>query len=299
MIIKVPVAAYHEYNTAIYVASALRQLGHDAEVITQATYYEELPEVDLFFGVDSAGPLFFPPMHRAKTCMWFIDSRHNCNPGLRVPDDDTNAQTLADGGGWVFQAQRRDWLRNVESATVRSSWLPLAADPDVWEPKGTERTIDVGFGGNVWCETRGKTLEAIKARHTLGQWTGTPEQLAQGYGRSKVGFNISTRYDGPVAYDINMRVFEVMACGLPLVTNELPEMRILGFAYDWHYMGFENIPTGLHKIGEVLRWPEQKRLEMGARARKLIVDAHTYKHRMINALEVLAEVGIIKEDTTT
>ena len=39
MNILVPVAAYHEYNTAIYVEKALRQLGHQADVITQAEFY--------------------------------------------------------------------------------------------------------------------------------------------------------------------------------------------------------------------------------------------------------------------
>jgi len=301
MIIKIPVAHYVSYNTARYVEAAFCAMGFAAEVITQATYYEDLPEVDLFFGVDSGGPLNFPEKHRAKTAMWFIDSRHNCDPARRTPDDDTNAKTLTDGGGWVFQAQKRDWERNQETGVSRSTWLPLAADPDVWACRDPHapKIYDVGFGGNVWDNWRQGMLDRIRTKGwVLGQWTGTPEELASGYCASRVGFNCSSFFGTPVAYDINMRVFEILANGIPLVANRLPEMEELGIYPEFHYMPYDDADGAMSQIRVLLSRSEEARRDLGIAGREIIKNGHTYEHRLRHALYTLDYAGIIKREPT-
>jgi hypothetical protein len=289
--IEIPVAAYHEYNTAIYVEKAFNAMGHEAKVITQAEYYEDRPDVDLFFCVDSAGPLRFPEKHQSRSTMWFIDSRHNNDPRRRQPDDDTNALNLAAGGGWVFQAQREDWLRNRNLGVSRSSWLPLAADPDIWKPNGSvTKTADIGFGGNIWCEQRRELLERIKRQWRLSHFTGTPDVLAKAYARCHIGFNVSGWYGTPVAYDINMRVFEIMACGLPLVTNRLSELDELGMVSDHHLLAYDSVEGALASIKLVLERGPDYRNTMGLNARHLILQRHTYRHRIEQMLEILKGV---------
>jgi hypothetical protein len=294
MNVLVPVAAFHEYNTARYVASALIALGHRARVITQAEYYADHSDADLFFCVDSAGPLDFPEKHRAKSAMWFIDARHNNDPARRRPDDDTNARRLADGGGWVFQAQRQDWERNVSQGITRASWLPLAADPDVWctDPNATKH-YDVAFGGNIWDGERRALLDRIARKWTLSAMTGRPEDLAYNYGAARVGFNVSSFYGSPVAYDVNMRVFEVLSCGVPLVTNDLDDLPRLGILPGYHCLTYRDHDDALTQIGLALSRGETWRREMGQRARGLILEGHTYRHRMSEALEILCATGMI------
>lgn len=287
MKILVPVAAYHEYNTAIYVEKALRQLGHEARVITQAEYYEDHPDVDLFFGVDSAGPLDFPAKHLGKTVMWFIDSRHNNDPNRRRPDDDTNARKLEMGGGWVLQAQRPDWERCVRLGMRRVLWIPLAADPDVWCPHNEPSTFDVGFGGNVWDGTRSGILEKISQRWSYGHFVGRPDELARGYSRSKVGFNISSFYGTPVAYDVNMRVFEVMSCGRVLVTNKVSQLSQLGITSEHHCLAYDNLDQALDMIAYALSRPVEWRAEMSRRAREFVTEYHTYVHRVLEVLNLV------------
>lgn len=289
MNILVPVACYHEYNTARYVATAFQQLGHLARIITQAEFYEDHPGVNLFFGVDSAGPLDFPEKHLSKTTMWFIDSRHNCDPARRCPDDDTNAAKVAGGGGWIFQAQKQDWLRNLQAGTMQAAWLPLAADPEVWKPDlEVTRMLDVAFGGNVWDGTRREILDRIAKVYSLGTFIGSPENLASAYSSAKVGFNISSFYGTPVAYDINMRVFEVLSCGVPLVTNDIPELAEVGIMADYHCLTYHNLEEVLPKIQQAMSEPH-----LGERGREYILADGTYKHRMEHALEILAEAGMI------
>lgn len=294
MRIAIPVAAYHEYNTAVYVARAFNQLGHNARVITQGEFYEDLPEIELFFGVDSAGPLDFPEKHLNKTAMWFIDSRHNCDPQRRQPDDDTNAVKIQSGGGWVFQAQKRDWQRNVEMGAYRSCWLPLAADPDVWTPlSGVDRIFEIGFGGNVWDGVRGQMLRRLSDEFVLLHATGKPELLNHAYAQSKVGFNVSSFYGTPVCYDINMRVFEVMSCGLPLVTNDLPAMLELGMFDGHNCLTFKSMEEAPSVVRDCLHRTQSWRDAIGSRARGLILDGHTYQHRMAETIEILAEAGVV------
>lgn len=290
MKILIPVAAFCEYNTAVYVERALEDMGHEARVITQAEFYED-HDADLFFGVDSAGPLDFPDKHLGRTAMWFIDSRHNCNPDRRQPDDDANARRIHDGGGWVFQAQKKDWLRNVRTDVLRSNWLPLAADPRVWkETAGADKVYDVGFGGNVWDGVRREALARIESKWRLGHCLGTPDQLAMGYSQSRVGFNVSSFYGSEVAYDVNMRVFEVMSCGIPLVTNHLPEFQELGILPEHHLLTYRDLDGAMSQIRLAISRGEEYRREMGQRAREIILEGHTYRHRMEEALEILEEV---------
>lgn len=290
----VPVAHFVSYNTARYVVPAFEALGHSARIINQAELYGDLEGVDLIFGVDSGGALDFPQKHRPKCAMWFIDSRRNCSPDLRNPDDDLTAYRLYQAGGWVFQAQRLDRDRLLDQAIDRVTWLPLAADPEVWRPVGTAPKVhDVVFCGNVWDTTRANLLGEIRGRWDLEVAVGEPEGLAEHYSRGRLGFNISSFYGTDVAYDVNMRVFEVMACGIPLVTNALVDLGMLGFQNGYTHMEYLDPAGALQAIEWILAWEQAKRDNMGQLARQIIKEGHTYRHRIQNALEVLAEGGII------
>jgi hypothetical protein len=289
MKIDVPVAAFHEYNTAVYVVRAFQALGHDCRVITQAEYYEDRSATDLFFGVDSAGSLDFPEKHCGKTMMWFIDSRHNCDSARRQPGDDNNARKIMKGGGWVFQAQKRDWARCVRLGLMQSSWLPLAADTEVWRPYLDEKmTFDVAFGGNVWDGTRRAILDDIAKTYSLLEVRGTPEELARAYSRARIGFNVSSFYGTDVDYDTNMRVFEVLSCGRPLLTNYQPEMDELGMQTHYNCVTFRDRDEVMSILDVLLKWDDVELVELGVLGRELVFGGHTYVHRMKEALDIWA-----------
>lgn len=300
MRVRIPVAAYHEYNTAVYVKRAFNALGHEAEVITQAELYElTAPQVDLVFGVDSAGPLSFPDRLAQKTAMWFIDSRHNCNSARRNPPDDVVGFDLSESGGWVFQAQKRDWEAFVEKGILRCTWLPLAADPDVWWwPDVEDEEYLVGFYGNVWCEQRRAILEMIRARYgnKFLQVTGAPRDCARAMAACRVLFNVSGWFGTDIAYDVNMRVFESMSLGKPLVTNYLPELLELGFQPAFHYMAYSAPGHVLQMLDNTLEMSAELRHQIGNQARRSILEGHTYVHRVEHAIEILIEVGVLEEE---
>src|SRR5581483_11747121 len=123
----------------------------------------------------------------------------------------------------VFVAQKHHVVRYKEWSWTEASWLPLAADPQVFQPEDDEpRVFDVGFVGNVLPglhDARRQLLRRIYERFSRvaiarGVWR---EDASRLMAQCRLAFNRSLHED------VNMRVFEVVACGRPLLTDRLPE----------------------------------------------------------------------------
>jgi hypothetical protein len=284
MRIQIPVAAYVNYNPATYVEKALRDLGHNASITQGQVSEEDDPSVDLYLCVDSGGPLVVHDSWAHKSAFWFIDSRRNCNPEVRTPDDDAQAEKIFKAGGHVFQAQYEDTLRLKEKG-VNSHWLPLAADPDVWSnhPK-EEKLYDVAFVGNCFDPVRHEILGKLEEGFNFC-WPGIEKAImedgAKVYRQSRVGFNISSFYGQGVDYDINMRVFEIMSCGVPLVTNYVLGLDLLPGLGNcpgiFCYQSLDGIATS---IEEALACET-------VYTRNSILENHTYRHRAQKILEIV------------
>jgi hypothetical protein len=317
MKIAIGVAAPIQYSTCVYVEKALRDIGHDAFIADQTELYKlDVSDADLFLCVDSGGPLNIPDSVKHKACMWYIDSRRNSSTEFRIPDDDTTAVALLDGGGVVFQAQLRDVTRLKEKVTDASHrerivWVPLAADPDVWsnEPVASSFKWNCSFVGNCFDLERLGILNVLAEEGTL-YWPGIEKAIMQDgasvYRNSLSGLNIPSWFGTFECYDINMRVWEILSCGVPLITNKLPELDTLGMYNDVHILTYQTL-THKSVDGETVE-PTVKAIRacinklllnpgltefMGEAARKFIVDGNTYTHRVRNMLRFCDEFGVI------
>lgn len=285
-------AAPVSYNPAYYLRNAFKNMGHDAEVITQSELYDHSPEdADLWIGVDSGGPLNIPDDFLPKSCMWFIDSRRNSNPTIRTPDDDTTAERIIHGGGVVFQAQVQDVHRlssrmkkYLKRKTMpRVIFLPLAADPDVWSDRPTEMIPihTLSFVGNCFDSERLQILESLQEQNIL-HWPGIEgaimEDGAAVYRDSIAGLNIPSWWGTPECYDVNMRVFEVLSCGVPLITNRLDVLNSLGILEGKHVFLYSSFDDIIHLVN-MLKQDLDVTREMGRQCRQLIIANHTYRHR--------------------
>lgn len=300
MNIGIPVGEFHRGNTSEYVVRALQQLGHTAEIIAPDQFFSELRSAsrDLFFCIDSGKPvdLLHPSIRDLsleKVAYWFIDYRHHKDMRERAPTDAQNALTLSTRRGWVFQSQQEDVQDCERRGILRTSWLPLAADPNIWksEPVG-DKVYDIAFVGNVWDRSRARALEQLLNCPGLrfgfkghaGAWK---EEGASLLRSSLIGFNISSWYGTPHAFDINMRVFETLSCGIPLLTNAVENLFTLFPADAPFIRTFSSIDEVLPRVVHCLR--DQSFLESGALARKFILENATYVKRMEQALLTLSQ----------
>ncbi len=304
MKIGIPVAQFHPGNTAEYVCSALAELGHEAVILAPAQFYRDLKEqrCDLFFCVDSGEPLNMAEASIAqlpldRVAFWFIDYRHNKDRLTRTPPDAETARALQQRGGWIFQSQYEDQQDCLGQGMTRVSWLPLAADPKVWSDTPiVPKDFHLGFVGNVWDAGRKQVLELLLRTAGLkfgfqGHGKAWKEDGAALLRRCLVGFNISSFYGQPVAFDINMRVFETLSCAVPLFTNSVPALKRLFPEPVPFVRTYDSIETLIPRLREALSDPTFVR--SGALGREYILKNATYTARMCEAITVLQGAGVV------
>lgn len=160
---------------------------------------------DLYLRIDD-GLEYRLPRDLRPSVFWAIDT-HLSLPWYMetAPDFDL-----------VFAAQRDGAEQLRGAGIVPASWLPLACDPDFHSKHPADKQWDFSFVGHMFPGPRAE-LVALLQQHFPASFVGQRffEDMARTYSASRIVFNRSIRND------INMRVFEALACGSLLMTNNL------------------------------------------------------------------------------
>ena len=251
-------------TTGFYVCRALHSF--DIEHILP----HELPHVtkglfDLFLFVDDGLDYCIPDLIRPRAA-WAIDTHIDIERSLKRFGD----------ADWVYAAQRQG-AEAMQAAMGRLvTWLPLACDPGRHKRLVNESPLhDLCFIGHEVGARRIELLSRLRSRfqkHWFGQ--AFQMEMARRYSQSRVAFNCS------VNNDINMRVFEAMACGVPLVTdcieaNGMEELFEVG-EHMLCYADFEDLTENIERLLE----NEPLRRRQAANALALVTSNHTYSHRV-------------------
>ena len=211
-----------------------------------------------------------------RACAWFIDNRH----AHEMVRDDPAAKFLLENGGLVMHAQPPDRDR------VGGKWLPLAASPGYKvPPRPMQKLWDCAFVGFIRTEARADFLSDISARYSLSSASGLfGEQAVATYWQARVGLNVPTSWGGATGYDsANMRCFEVLATGVPLVTAYEKWLDELGLIPGVNYVPYATIPEAIAAVKFAIEHPD-----IGDKGAQLAQARHTYKHRALQVLEWLA-----------
>jgi len=193
------------------------------------------------------------------------------------------AARIAEGHRFdVTFAAQRDGSAHLQSAGVPCTWLPLACNPDLHYPHATSKHLDIGFVGHLLPGRREHLVALLQRRYRatfFGQAYG--DELAKIYSASKIGFNCS------VSNDVNMRVFEAMACGTALLTNQILDNGQEELFRDGvHLVTYGDDQELLDKLAFYLR-NDSARESVARRGREEVVAHHTYEQRMRSILQAL------------
>lgn len=235
---------------------------------------------DFFLWVESSMAFpNFPTDLDAMDCpraAYFIDSHTKLEWHLRyAPQFD-----------YVFVAQKA-YLKDFEDAGCsRVIWLPLACDPEIHGRKGVPKDTQISFVGNLYPGSpiygrRNELIEALSKRFQVRVEQRFFEEMAESFSRAYIVFNCSARND------MNMRVFEAMASGSMLLTDEAPGSGLTELFEDGRHLVIYRTPEELLELAEYyLSHPEEAEA-IGREGEKKVLQEHTYLHRVKKILEHL------------
>jgi GT2 family glycosyltransferase/2-polyprenyl-3-methyl-5-hydroxy-6-metoxy-1,4-benzoquinol methylase len=251
-------------TTGGYCKRALRTLVEVEHFLPSEIHRVPRKGFDLYLNIDDSFEYRLPT--DLRPCAWWaIDTHINCE-WYFVKSQDFD---------FVFTAQRDGSHRLRKAGISSASWLPLACDPEIHRPYQMDKTFDFCFIGHLFAGPRTDLVQLLQQRfpsHFVGERYF--EEMAKTYSASRVIFNRSIRND------INMRVFEALACGSLLMTNDLSENGQADLFRDGvHLATYQDAEELVDKISFYLNH-EGKRERIAAAGRAQVLAKNTYRHRM-------------------
>lgn len=185
----------------------------------------------------------------------------------------------------VLFDQKHDAESNRRNG-LDSHWFPLAADTDIYKSQSVEKVYDISFIGSRNAETRIKRnniLNKLSREFSLQIFDGNPpvsaNEAADIYNRSKLVLNEN------LFPSLNLRLFEVMASGTAVLTEEngdgLPDL----FRDGKHIITY-NPDNLVDKIRYYLEF-ERERKGIATRGRELVETNHSFAARAQELIELL------------
>ncbi|HEV3261711.1 MAG TPA: glycosyltransferase, partial [Gemmataceae bacterium] len=256
-------------TTGVYCRRALGQLVEVEHFLPGELARIPREGFDLYLNVDD-GLEYRLPADLRPSAWWAIDTHLNFDWCL----------TKARDFDCVFAAQKEGAERLRGEGIASASWLPLACDPELHARQDVDKECDVCFVGNVFPGPRADLLDHIRKR-----FPGTVvdqryfEEMARTYSASRIVFNRS------IKNDVNMRVFEALASGSLLVTNDIADNGQAELFQDGvHLATYRSAEELLDKI-EFYLARQEVRERIATAGRQEVLARHTYRHRMERLLQ--------------
>ncbi len=259
----------------MYFQRALRGSRHEVHHFWTQDSAKIPTTYDLYLRIDHGDYKHDIPSHLRPSAFYAIDT-HLEHPFSKIREQ-------AKHYDFVFCAQKDGVAKLKKRANISAHWVPVGCDPEIHRRLPGAKRFDFGFvGTNGKNNPRLDYLNWIREHHPQS-FVGKAAYSRMGriYSKSRIGFNYS------IANDVNMRIFEVMACGALLLSNRLRDN------------GLEDLfDTGRHMAlyggrGEF----EEKaaRYLSDAREREKIAEAgyqealkrHTYRHRVTQMFDIM------------
>jgi len=160
--------------------------------------------------------------------------------------------------------------------------LPYAYDPEVHYPEDIAQSIDVCMIG-LHYENRTNLVNRLVDRGLTVHYSigAIFDEYRRYYNRSRVGINWSS------LQDLNARVFELAAMGIPAVQNTVPDMSKF-FTAGEHYFNFTTLDEAVEQVMYAIKNPDDA--ERVAMAALKAVKPHTWDARIQTILET---VGLV------
>ncbi len=258
-------------------------LSVDPQVDAIELMQAEAKDADLFLMVESStGQPYLPkniPDLPIPTAYWLYDNYLNFRWNKEVA-------ALFDQ---VFFAQTYRMRQAHAYGRTNVHWLPFAADEEFHRNAHVERDIDIGYVGSITGQKKRYFADLEKgglAVTTNDRYLSYGE-IGEFYSRCKVVYNILARRD------MNVRTFEAPAAGAVVVNQRWIDEGVHDIFKEGESMLFHSFRDAPDVIRAILA-DDAERDRIGANGERIVMEAHTYRHRAERILEIMA-VGVTDE----
>lgn len=191
---------------------------------------------------------------------------------------------------FVFAAQREFVPRLRATGSRHVHWLPLGCNPSLHRPMPVEQSCDIAFVGSIAAgihDERIRLLDALSRRFTVqAQKNVHGDAMCRALCAGRLVFNHCA------VFDLNMRVFEALAMGQPLLTNrDAARNGLLDLFEDGAHLLVYDDAESLIAIADRYLRDEAARLAVGEAGRREVLAKHTYRHRVQEIFNIIGEAA--------
>jgi len=265
-----------EATTGAYIEKVVKNAGIPYEHFWTEKAYLIPEEFDLYFRIDHGDYKYDIP-HNFHPAIFYAIDTHLKKPYKKIKKQITHYDV-------VFCAQKEGAEKLFKATKKDIHWLPLGCDLTIHKKNDVSKKHDIGFvGRDAQKFARGKQLRILKQKY-CNSHIGKADyrKMSEIYSGSKIGFNSS------IINDINMRVFEIMASGCFLLTNDIKNNGLQDlFTKGKHLVVYKNDKELLELIDYYLSH-EQEREKIALAGYNEVVNNHTYYHRVQKMFNYIA-----------
>ena len=272
------------YHSGQYFLYAFQQLGHKVEHFDLNSLKDIPKTYDLYLRTDDGYYNFIWPQDIKERSTYWICDTHLKKPAKKM-------RKLSHSFGKCFFAHYTSGIKTLSKIKNFSEdfyWLPFACDPQIHaslqKKVNIEPIYDIAFVGNEGNIPRKFILHELRERYTKS-YIGYADFRKMGtvYSYSKIGFNYS------INNDLNSRIFEIMATGRMLITNNINDSKFLELFKNRENIVVYNNVEELFSLIEYYLKHEDEREAIALKGQNLVLSQHTYLHR---AQEILKVCGL-------
>ncbi len=269
--------AYRKDTLGEHYKRALSKAGVDTTHFWLRDAAAIKPGFDAYLRVDDGDYKYDIPHSHLKPSFFYASDVHLKKPFAAI-------RKIAPFYDHVFCAQYSGYLRLERIYKGKVSWLPHACDDELHKDLAVKRELDIAFVGNDGGIPRKFLLQEIRERYPSSYiGNASYRDIAGIYSRAKIGFNYS------IADDINMRMFEVMACGAMLLTNHIDDNGFDEIFKDRKNLTTYKSPKELFSLVEYYLKNVPERERIAEAGKKLVISEHTYLKRTEYILKVIKD----------
>ena len=189
----------------------------------------------------------------------------------------------------VFTAHKPAVEMYKEKGLENVFWIPPACDPEIHGKKTVEKLYDIGFVGTLNAKLNAERVylfNELKQRFHTYYERCFLERMAEVFSQSKIVFNKS------VLNGLNMRVFEVLASGSMLLTDEAKESGLTELFQDRKHMVIYRNENELYRFAYHYLKNEEERGKIAKEGMEKVLKEHTYGNR---AKEMIRIISLFKK----